>query len=137
MQKEENLVKKNQAANVKDSVNLSSTFDRATRERYEAKKKLICGVDYTRSRKWTAGHLTLLGCQISHIQTSLTILLTNKGPAYKSLESYNNVISGWVKDLRNFKVGNDLIVIKAKVSHHECQTTRSLDNSTLHKALML
>ncbi len=127
MQKEESLVKKKKAASVKDIVlSLSSTFDRPTRERYEIKKKLIHGVDPYEIKEvdWSSDAVRLPDISYPDIvnylvnkQSSYTL---QKLKAYKSLESYNYFISGFVRDVRNFKVAaNDFIVVKAKVQHSQ------------------
>ena len=53
---------------------------------------------------------------VAYLVLQTSFLTTKQFKAYKSLESYNQFINGWVKDVKAWKV-QDNVVVTGRVSH--------------------
>ncbi|XP_060075798.1 uncharacterized protein LOC132555467 [Ylistrum balloti] len=113
------------------------TLDVISKARYDQKISIIGGKDpyeLTKS-EWSDDVHELPAIAypdiVNYLVNTQSAYTLDNLKAYKSLESYNYFVSGWVRDLGSVKMDNDLRLISARVRHSQC-----MNDSPLHPWLM-
>ena len=115
------------------------TLDKQSSARYDEKLKLIAEMDpYEISKCDMSGDLKCLPAItyidiLNYLVNKQSAFTMDQLKAYKSLESYNQFVCGWVKDVNSKEFPNDNILVTGrvsfskKISNHKKIHVRALD----------